>query len=77
MDDKERRGAELVQPRPATVSTNRMRSMPTEQSQVHKAQQKAITQGLRRFFNAVAAEPVPDEFVELLKKLDQDKTAGS
>jgi hypothetical protein len=77
MDNKERRSAELVQPRPVSASTVTMRSVPTEQMQAQKAQQKAITQGLRRFFNSVAAEPVPDEFVELLRKLDQDKTAGS
>ena len=76
MDDKERRSAELVQPRPLTASAARMRSVPTEQMLAQKAQQKAITQGLRRFFNSVAAEPVPDEFIELLKKLDEEKTAG-
>ena len=36
-----------------------------------KAQQKAITRGLRKFFDSVAAEPVPEEFLELLRKLDK------
>jgi Anti-sigma factor NepR len=39
-----------------------------------KAQQKAITRGLRKFFDAVAAEPVPEDFLDLLHKLDADKT---
>jgi hypothetical protein len=38
----------------------------------YKAHQKAITRGLRNFFDAVAAEPVPDEFMDLLRKMDED-----
>lgn len=37
----------------------------------YKAHQKAITRGLRTFFDSVAAEPVPDEFMDLLRKMDQ------
>ena len=37
-----------------------------------RAHQKAITQGLRKFYDSVAAEPVPREFMELLKKLDDE-----
>ncbi len=37
----------------------------------YKAHQKAITQGLRNFFDSVAAEPVPDEFMSLLRKMDE------
>lgn len=35
-----------------------------------KAHQKAITRGLKTFFDAVASEPVPDDFMALLKKMD-------
>jgi len=45
--------------------------MPDSRNQ--RAHQKAITQGLRTFFDAVASEPVPDEFFELLKKMDDRK----
>lgn len=38
-----------------------------------RSHQKAITQGLRKFYDSVAAEPVPQEFMELLKKLDDGK----
>ena len=41
--------------------------------QTHRAQQKAITQGLRRFFDSVASEPVPDEFMAILQKIDGKK----
>lgn len=37
----------------------------------YKAHQKAITRGLRNFFDAVAAEPVPDEFMALLRQMDE------
>jgi hypothetical protein len=42
-------------------------------SQSHRAQQKAITQGLRKFFDSVAAEPVPSDFMDILKQIDGKK----
>jgi hypothetical protein len=45
--------------------------------QTHRAQQKAITQGLRRFFDSVASEPVPDEFMAILQKIDGKKDADA
>jgi hypothetical protein len=42
-----------------------------------RAQQKAIGQGLRKFFNAVVAEPIPDEFLILLQKMDEDRKDGA
>ena len=42
-----------------------------------RAHQKAIGQGLRKFFNAVVAEPIPDEFLILLQKMDEDKKDGT
>ena len=41
-----------------------------------RAHQKAIGQGLRKFFNAVVSEPIPDEFLVLLQKMDADKQGG-
>jgi hypothetical protein len=40
----------------------------------YKAHQKAITRGLRKFFDSVVAEPVPDEFMTLLRKMDEGKS---
>jgi hypothetical protein len=45
--------------------------------QTHRAQQKAITQGLRKFFDTVASEPVPDDFMAILQKIDGKKDADS
>lgn len=45
--------------------------------QTHRAQQKAITQGLRRFFDSVASEPVPDDFMAILQKIDGKKDADA
>ncbi|GAA0530356.1 hypothetical protein FHS83_002543 [Rhizomicrobium palustre] len=44
---------------------------PKEDSRRYKAHQKAITRGLKRFYDDVASEPVPDEFMALLKKMDE------
>ena len=49
----------------------------TPRPQTHRAQQKAITQGLRKFFDTVASEPVPDEFMNLLKQIDGKKDADA
>ncbi|HEY2033582.1 MAG TPA: NepR family anti-sigma factor [Rhizomicrobium sp.] len=48
----------------------------TPRPQTHRAQQKAITQGLRKFFDSVASEPVPDEFMALLRQIDGKKEEG-
>jgi len=42
-----------------------------------RAYQKAIGQGLRKYFNAVVSEPIPEEFLDLLNKMDQDDKDGS
>ncbi|HEY7978035.1 MAG TPA: NepR family anti-sigma factor [Rhizomicrobium sp.] len=49
----------------------------TPKPQTHRAQQKAITQGLRKFFDTVASEPVPDEFMALLQKIDGKKESDA
>lgn len=78
MNSKQRRGTELQRPIPTTEPLTQATSPKSDAARQYKAHQKAITQGLRQFFDAVAAEPVPDEFKELLKKLDDDtnKTEG-
>ncbi|MDE2476238.1 MAG: hypothetical protein KGO48_14395 [Alphaproteobacteria bacterium] len=35
-----------------------------------RARQRAIGRELRRMFDEVVQEPVPDDFLELLKKID-------
>jgi hypothetical protein len=52
-------------------------SVPGLKTQDRRAQQRAISQGLRQFFDTVASEPIPDEFVELLKRIDEGKGGKS
>ena len=68
MADKIREGAEMTINPTATTPGRPAARVPKPQT--HRAQQKAITQGLRKFFDAVASEPVPDEFMALLQKID-------
>jgi len=76
MADKMREGAAIttVDPVANTVARAGVR---TPKPQTHRAQQKAITQGLRKFFDSVASEPVPDEFMALLQKIDGKKEEGA
>ena len=36
-----------------------------------RARQRAIGRELRRMFDTVAKEPVPDDFLELLRRIDE------
>jgi Anti-sigma factor NepR len=74
MSDKTREGMELEKPH-AIGSHTEPKPMAGKSGE-RRAHQKAITQGLRKFFDTVAAEPVPDEFMELLKKMDDSKGGG-
>ena len=38
-----------------------------------RARQRAIGRELRRMFDDVVQEPVPDDFLDLLKKIDETK----
>jgi hypothetical protein len=76
MSDKTREGENLEKSYvggPVTAATG---ERPSPKNNERRAHQKAITQGLRKFFDTVAAEPVPDEFLELLKKMDDGKGGG-
>ncbi|HSM94669.1 MAG TPA: NepR family anti-sigma factor [Rhizomicrobium sp.] len=74
MADKMRESAAVSTIDPVTPGRPAAR---TPKPQTHRAQQKAITQGLRKFFDAVASEPVPDEFMALLQKIDGKKEEGA
>ena len=68
MDNKQqqRTPATLERPPPEANETDLK-----EAARKYKAHQKAITKGLRKFYDTVAAEPVPDEFMALLRKMDE------
>jgi hypothetical protein len=76
MADKNREGGVVTAADP-TVSAAAHTAGRTAKPQTHRAQQKAITQGLRKFFDSVASEPVPDEFMALLQKIDGKKESDA
>ncbi len=44
---------------------------PAEKSRAIRARQRAIGRELRRMYDDVAQESVPDDFLDLLKQIDQ------
>jgi len=41
-----------------------------------RARQRAIGRELRRIYDGVVSEPVPDEFLDLLRQIDEADDAG-
>jgi len=41
-----------------------------------RARQRAIGRELRRIYDGVVSEPVPDEFLDLLRQIDDSDEAG-
>ena len=52
----------------ATVSDE---ERPNEKARAIRARQRAIGRELRRMYDDVAQEPVPDDFLDLLQRIDQ------
>ncbi len=52
----------------STVSND---DKPNEKSRAIRARQRAIGRELRRMYDDVAQESVPDDFLDLLKQIDQ------
>ena len=75
MSEKTREGQSFDKPYAGTASAAAA-ERPAPKNTDRRAHQKAITQGLRKFFDSVASEPVPDEFLDLLKKMDDGKGGG-
>ena len=44
---------------------------PTEKARAVRARQRAIGRELRRMYDDVAQEPVPEDFMDLLRKIDE------
>lgn len=68
MDNKQQQRSPTMERPPETMEADLK-----ESARKYKAHQKAITRGLRKFFDTVASEPVPDEFMSLLRKMDEGK----
>ena len=47
-----------------------------ERARTIKARQRAIGRELRRIYDDVAQEPVPDDFLDLLRKMDKQEPEG-
>jgi len=47
-----------------------------EKARAVRARQRVIGRELRRMYDAVAQEPVPDEFMDLLRKMDSKDEPG-
>ncbi len=41
-----------------------------------RARQRAIGRELRRMYDEITREPVPDEFLDLLRKIDDESDPG-
>ena len=44
---------------------------PNEKARAIRARQRAIGRELRRMYDDVAQEPIPDDFLDLLRKIDE------
>ena len=50
---------------------------PNEKTRAIRARQRAIGRELRRMYDDVAQEPVPDDFMDLLRRIDDADEAKS
>ena len=50
---------------------------PNEKARAVRARQRAIGRELRRMYDDVAQEPVPDDFMDLLRKIDEAEDSKS
>ena len=57
----------------ATVSDE---DKPNEKARAIRARQRAIGRELRRMYDDVAQEAVPDDFMDLLQQIDRANEAG-
>ena len=60
--------ANMTQQWDTTVSND---EKPAEKARAIRARQRAIGRELRRMYDDVAQEPVPDEFMDLLRQIDE------
>ncbi|MEI9929998.1 MAG: NepR family anti-sigma factor [Rhizomicrobium sp.] len=47
-----------------------------DQTRAVRTRQRAIGRELRRIYDGVVSEPVPDEFLDLLRQIDESDDAG-
>ncbi|HJT43007.1 MAG TPA: NepR family anti-sigma factor [Rhizomicrobium sp.] len=65
--------ANMTQQWDTTVSND---EKPSEKARAIRARQRAIGRELRRMYDDVAQEPVPDELMDLLRQIDESNEKG-
>jgi len=65
-----RSNVSVVNPNPATKAAPDEETPDRERARAIRARQRALGRALRRLYDNVGQEPVPGEFLELLKKID-------
>ncbi len=71
--NREQAGPHMTQQWDTTVPND---DKPTEKARAIRARQRAIGRELRRMYDDVAQEPVPDDFLELLRQIDEAEDKG-
>jgi hypothetical protein len=66
--------AKMTQQWDTTVSDE---EKPSEKARAIRARQRAIGRELRRMYDDVAQEPVPEDFLDLLRQLDEAAERGA
>ena len=66
--------AKMTQQWDTTVSDD---EKPSEKARAIRARQRAIGRELRRMYDDVAQEPVPEDFLDLLRQIDESDERGS
>ena len=63
-------------PQQRNITLSRDQSPDREKARAVRARQRVIGRELRRMYDAVAQEPVPDEFLDLLRRMDGPDEPG-
>ena len=66
--------AKMTQQWDTTVSDE---EKPSEKARAIRAWQRAIGRELRRMYDDVAQEPVPEDFLDLLRQIDESDERGA
>ena len=66
--------ANMTQQWDTTVSDD---EKPSEKARAIRARQRAIGRELRRMYDDVAQEPVPEDFLDLLRQIDESDERGA
>ena len=66
--------AKMTQQWDTTVSDD---EKPSEKARAIRARQRAIGRELRRMYDDVAQEPVPEDFLDILRQIDESDERGA